>query len=152
MNGPIVVAVDGSELSLDAVDAAAGLAQSFNSDLVVAHVVDPAKAAMLTYGNPQLVAGCFDALREEGREVLEIGRERARRSVARVETRLVQGPPAEEIVALAGEVGAAWIVMGSHGRSGLRRMLVGSVAEGVLRHAAVPVLIVPLQRKGAVAV
>ncbi|HTU83468.1 MAG TPA: universal stress protein [Candidatus Acidoferrales bacterium] len=147
MNGPILVPVDGSEPSLRAVDEAAELAKVAGTGIVVAHVVDPAKAAMLTYGNPQFVAGCLDAIREEGRELLEAARVRARGHVERVETRLIQGSPGQEIVKLAREIGATWIVMGSHGRTGLARLLVGSVAEDVLRHAGVPVLIVPLERK-----
>src|SRR5262249_13527498 len=52
-----------------------------------------------------------------------------------VEYRLLEGSPAEEIVTLAREVGADLIVMGTHGRTGLGRLLVGSVAELVLRRA-----------------
>jgi nucleotide-binding universal stress UspA family protein len=60
----------------------------------------------------------------------------------RYEHRLVTGSVAEEIVALAEAEGADLIVIGTHGRSGLRRILVGSVAEAVMRHAKCPVLTV----------
>jgi nucleotide-binding universal stress UspA family protein len=59
-----------------------------------------------------------------------------------VETRLRQGDAAEEILSLAAELGCDLIVMGSHGRSGLGRLLMGSVAEAVLRGARCPVLTV----------
>jgi nucleotide-binding universal stress UspA family protein len=56
--------------------------------------------------------------------------------------RLRQGRPAREIVTVAKGVGCELIVMGTHGRTGLRRALLGSVAEDVLRHAPCPVLTV----------
>jgi nucleotide-binding universal stress UspA family protein len=57
-----------------------------------------------------------------------------------VTSRLEEGIPAEEIVRVAREVEADLIVMGTHGRSGLGRLLLGSVAEQVMRHATCPVL------------
>ena len=59
-----------------------------------------------------------------------------------VETRLRQGDAAEEILSSAEELGCDLIVMGTHGRSGLGRLLMGSVAESVLRKARCPVLTV----------
>lgn len=60
----------------------------------------------------------------------------------RVETRLAEGDPAREIVAAAKETDADLVVMGTHGRTGLGRLLLGSVAELVLRKAPCPVLTV----------
>jgi nucleotide-binding universal stress UspA family protein len=59
-----------------------------------------------------------------------------------LELRLEEGQAAVEILRMAGEVGCDLIVMGSHGRTGLRRLLTGSVAEAVLRQARCPVLVV----------
>jgi nucleotide-binding universal stress UspA family protein len=59
-----------------------------------------------------------------------------------VETRLMEGEPASAIVAMAREMGADLIVIGSHGRTGLDRLLMGSVAEHVVRKASCPVLTV----------
>jgi nucleotide-binding universal stress UspA family protein len=58
----------------------------------------------------------------------------------RVEHRLEEGNPTQVIIEVAGEVGASLIVMGTHGRTGLRRLVLGSVAEQVLRKAPCPVL------------
>ena len=60
----------------------------------------------------------------------------------RVETQLIYGGATEEILRVAGEIRCDLIVMGTHGRSGLSRLLMGSVAEGVLRRAHCPVLTV----------
>ena len=59
-----------------------------------------------------------------------------------VEVRLEHGDPADEVVRVANEMHADLIVMGTHGRSGIGRLLMGSVAEQVLREAPCPVLIV----------
>jgi nucleotide-binding universal stress UspA family protein len=63
-------------------------------------------------------------------------------AVGAVETRVVEGLPADAIRGLAAETGARMIVMGTHGRSGLNRWMLGSVAERVLRESPVPVLTV----------
>lgn len=60
----------------------------------------------------------------------------------RVETKVIEGDPAYEIVSAAKEMGANLIVMGTHGRTGLGRLIMGSVAEQVLRKASCPVLTV----------
>jgi nucleotide-binding universal stress UspA family protein len=62
----------------------------------------------------------------------------------RLETKMVEGHPAETICRVAKEEGCDLIVMGTHGRSGLGRLLLGSVAEQVLREAACPVLTVKM--------
>jgi nucleotide-binding universal stress UspA family protein len=64
-----------------------------------------------------------------------------------IESRFVEGIPAEAIVDFAREVGADLIVIGSHGRTGLGRVLMGSVAEHVVRNAGCPVLTVKLPAK-----
>jgi nucleotide-binding universal stress UspA family protein len=59
------------------------------------------------------------------------------------QTKSVEGNPGDEIVDYAAKIGADMIVMGSHGRSGVRRLLLGSVAEKVLHRTTCPVLVVP---------
>ena len=54
---------------------------------------------------------------------------------------VVVGMPADEVLRVADEVDAAYLVVGTHGRSGLAHLLMGSVAENVMRHAKVPVLV-----------
>ena len=63
-------------------------------------------------------------------------------SAVSVETRVVVGEPSREICQVAAEVDAELIVMGSHGRTGLSHILLGSVAERVVRHSSCPVLVV----------
>lgn len=63
--------------------------------------------------------------------------------------RIESGEPSDTILRVAGEGGADLLVMGTHGRTGLSRLLIGSVAEAVLRRAACPVLTLRVPSKGA---
>jgi nucleotide-binding universal stress UspA family protein len=143
----IVAPVDGSVLSLKAVEAAADISCRLGATLVILNVADVAKAAAMTAGNAQFVGGCLEALRDEGESIVQRAADHVRSRVSSVETRLVQGNPVEEILKASDQLNAEWIVMGSHGRTGLMRGLLGSVAEGVVRHANVPVMIVPLKSR-----
>ncbi|MGC1379429.1 MAG: universal stress protein [Candidatus Baltobacteraceae bacterium] len=138
----ILAPVDGSDTSTKALDAATELAATLGAELVICHVVDLAKAAALSGGEAQLVPGSLEILQSDGREILARACERAARR-AKVSSRSAEGMPVEEIERLAGELRPALIAIGSHGRSGLERVLMGSVAEGVVRSAPVPVMVVP---------
>jgi nucleotide-binding universal stress UspA family protein len=149
MKSRIVVPVDGSECSAHSLDAACELAQATDAGIVLHHVVSGVRAATLSCGEPSLVAGCLDALRQEGKAIVAEAYERACRILpaGRVESSTSMGDPIGEIARAASGEGVKWIVMGSHGRSGVSRLLMGSVAEGVLHRASVPVMIVPPQRR-----
>jgi universal stress protein A len=71
-----------------------------------------------------------------------------RESGVECQTKSVEGNPGDEIVDYAAKIGADLIVMGSHGRTGLSRLLLGSVAEKVLHRATCPVLVVPVREAG----
>ncbi len=112
------------------------LAREQNARLIVLHVAPP----LIVFG--EMVPPVHpDDYRGKMKEALE--RLRATTPSSRevtIESRLEMGEPAPEIVTVAKEVGAGLIVMGSHGRTGLMRLLLGSVAEHVLRRASCPVL------------
>jgi nucleotide-binding universal stress UspA family protein len=140
--GAILVPVDGSECATHALDIATAFAASLDEALVVAAVVDLAQAGVMSGGQPQLVAGCIEVLQEEAKDIVDDAVKRVAGRVA-TSSRISQGTPAEEIEQLATELQVRFIVMGSRGRSGLSRLLMGSVAEGVVRAAPVPVMVVP---------
>lgn len=81
--------------------------------------------------------------RDRGRELLDTYRDTAADRGVAVETTLAFGKPAKEILDTVDAAGVDHVVMGSRGRSGLDRVLFGSVAEAVTRRATVPVTIVP---------
>jgi nucleotide-binding universal stress UspA family protein len=122
----ILVSTDYSERSRGAIRMALSLAHEGATVLIV-HVVEEVHV---------ISEGYREALEERLREHDPVP------PGISVEYYLREGEPAEEIVKLANETGCDLIVVGSHGRSGVERLLVGSVAEKVLRAAHRPVLIV----------
>jgi nucleotide-binding universal stress UspA family protein/predicted transcriptional regulator len=94
-----------------------------------------------------MVPEVYDELLATERETAETYLEQVRQRLAErgleVETFVREGAPAEGILDLADDLGAATIVMASHGRGGLGRFLLGSVAERVLQEATIPILLVP---------
>jgi nucleotide-binding universal stress UspA family protein len=90
------------------------------------------------------IAGVPPLPTEYDREAVRAGLNRIQPPEAGIslEHRLGYGEPGSTILAVAEEIGADLIVMGTHGRTGLRRLLMGSVAEHVVRHASCPVLTV----------
>jgi nucleotide-binding universal stress UspA family protein len=136
----ILVPIDFAPHSAEAVRQAVDIAQHYSASITLVYVYEPADYALpegyVLYTPEQisLMSTEFEArLRAARREVEELG-------VRRVDTRLLTGSAAAEIVAFAEDDGADLIVMGTHGRTGLKHMLMGSVAERVLRTAPCPVL------------
>jgi nucleotide-binding universal stress UspA family protein len=136
----ILVPVDFAPHSQEAVQQAVDIAQHYGASITLVYVYEPADYALpegyVLYTPEQigLMTTEFEArLRAARRDVEALG-------ISRVETRLLNGAAASEIVAFAEDEGIDLIVMGTHGRTGLKHMLMGSVAERVLRTAPCPVL------------
>jgi nucleotide-binding universal stress UspA family protein len=138
----ILLATDGSEEAQLATTTAADLAEKTDSEL---HVLTVGPDYPL-YELPEHPADFEDVLRENRRgakEMLEQQAKRIEQSGGTVkETHLREGRAAEEIVEVAEEIGAGLIVMGSRGHGRIRRALMGSVSDAVVRHAHCPVTIV----------
>jgi nucleotide-binding universal stress UspA family protein len=138
----ILVATDGSEEAQLAATTAADLAEKTNSEL---HVLTVGPDYPL-YELSEHPAGLEDVLRENRREAKEMLEQQAKRieesGVSVKETHLREGRADQEIVEVAEELGAGLIVMGSRGHGRLRRALMGSVSDAVVRHAHCPVTIV----------
>lgn len=143
----ILVPIDGSPTSSRALQEAAKLAQLCGARLHLLHVVDPVKH-MTGFERPEVfVREILPALLAGGEGLLAQGRTDAATAgpgVA-VETELREGAGQrtwEIILERAGACAADLIVLGTHGRRGIDRALMGSDAEQVARHATVPVLLV----------
>jgi nucleotide-binding universal stress UspA family protein len=138
----ILLATDGSQEAQLAATTAADLAQETNSEL---HLITVGPDYPL-YELPEHPAGFEDVLRENRRQAKEALEQQAKRieesGVSVKETHLREGRAEEEIVEVAEEIGAGLIVMGSRGQGRLRRALMGSVSDAVVRHAHCPVTIV----------
>ena len=139
----ILVPVDFSDASLGALDYAVELAQTAGSELTVLFVVEPVYYATPAdlYGASANLSMLLEEQQRIGREQLEsLGRQLKRRKV-KFRTQLESGIPYQVIVERAEKLKADLIVMPSHGRTGLKRILIGSVAERVVRLAHCPVLV-----------
>lgn len=139
----ILVPVDGSETSYAAVAKAVELAKAFGSKVTVAQVLtlDPYIAS------EYISAGQTNDLIERARvsilKTLDEAKAKFQEQGVAVESRLLEGQVIHrEIARAATELNADLIVMGSHGRTGLKKLFLGSVAQSVLGEGNVPVLIV----------
>jgi nucleotide-binding universal stress UspA family protein len=83
----------------------------------------------------------LETLEAQARQELEARLQRVRDAGLEGEMRLAHGMPAQEIIATAAETGADLIIMGTHGRTGVQHLFIGSVAEKVVRMAPCPVLV-----------
>lgn len=128
----ILFPTDFSTLSDAALIHATSLARDSGAKLVILHVEEPPAA----YGGGEMYYG----LPEPNTEALAEMLEKIVPDAIPFEHRMVAGDPATEIVRVAEEEHADVIVMGTHGRTGLRRLLMGSVAEAVVRRAECPVM------------
>ena len=136
MTRPIIlVPTDFSTASDAALPHAEALARQKSASLLILHVEEPP----LAYGGGELYYGLPDPNSERILKMLEDVRP-TDQTVAFTH-RLTMGDPAGEIVRIAAEEGVEMIVLGTHGRSGMTRMLMGSVAETVVRRATCPVLV-----------
>lgn len=139
----ILVPVDGSATSLSAVAKAAELAKAFGSEVTAVYVLDPypftGVGADFAYGQAQYLS----AATAEANKALEDVNKSMENSGVTVKTLIGEGHAVHEGIVRVGEnVGADLIVMGSHGRRGLEKLVLGSVAQRVLQSAHVPVLVV----------
>ncbi len=112
-----------------------------DDEITVLHAVDPTNSS---YGEVAHLGAeeLLERRREEARDLLAEAEDRAADYGRSVETAVAVGQPADEIVEYAAENELDLIVVGSHGRTGFSRVLLGSVAERVARQAPVPVTIV----------
>ncbi len=132
----VLIATDGSRYSSSAEKKAIDFAVSYGGALTVISVVDV--PSELYAESP----GTVDELIKKAKTYVERVKKDAEASGIKVETLVKEGEAYRVITDTAGELSADIIVMGSHGRTGLRRLLMGSVTEKVIGHTPCPVLVV----------
>lgn len=140
----ILVPLDGSRTSQLGLAQAVRLAKSQGSSLRLLHVVD-ALALMTAPEMSYDISDLIEVLKGDGKRILEKGAAHARKHGVKVQTLMVEsrgGHAASSIIDEAKKYHASLIVLGTHGRRGLKRMVMGSDAEEVVRNSPVPVLLV----------
>lgn len=139
----ILLPTDGSQGAEVAVEWGIALAEVYDATIHTVYSVDTSG-----FVGAEGVAELYDALEQTGRDALETVRTRACAADVSVAGHVASGPAARTILSYGEEHDIDLIVMGTHGRSGVRRYLIGSVTEAVVRNADVPVCCVPMEETG----
>ena len=140
----VLTPFDFSESSAGALKLAAALADDYGARLTLLHVAAAPPVGMIGEIPVAMSANeSAEYMAELRRRLREVEVEPVAVAVDRV---LVEGDPATEILAAAERIGADLIVLGTHGRTGISRLLMGSVAEHVVRRATVPVMLAKAPR------
>lgn len=136
----ILIATDGSQYTKNAIDYGIDLAKNLDAKLHAIYVVDTAAFASI----PMDAAweSMYELLRQEGDEATKYVADKAKAEGIEVERNTIEGHPADEIIKYAEKNSISLIIMGTLGKSGLDRFLLGSVAEKVVRTSKIPVLVV----------
>lgn len=135
-----VVGIDFSETSEHALDVALSLARATNGRVTMLHAWH--ESSLKALGEVVLPGITFDSIDDCRARLDRIAKDRAESGVT-LDVATTIGESAKAIDDFASSVGADVIVTGTHGRSGLRRLVMGSVAEELVHHATTPVLVVP---------
>ena len=139
----ILIATDGSKRTQDAVEMGLKIAKDQHSKVYAIYVVDTVTFTSIpmdvTWEN------MYQLLKDEGEEAVKLIKDKA--EGIDVETHVLEGNPAVEITKYAADNGVDLIVMGTLGKSGIDRILLGSTAEKVIRIAHCPVLVIKSSKK-----
>lgn len=141
----ILVPVDGSPTANRGLLEAIKFARSQNATLIVLHVVDENIVTQSALGGGYFIEGLLEGLLENGKKVLAKAEATVKKHRVKVQPVLVEDigmAVSEVIVSQAKKLKVDLIVLGTHGRRGVSRLLMGSDAEGVVRNAPVPVMVV----------
>jgi nucleotide-binding universal stress UspA family protein len=141
----ILVAVDGSDTSRHAFDAALTLAQTLGAELQPYYLVEDAAIYYNVPGyDPSVLR---DQLIEQGNDLAKEFAQRMQAAGVKGAMKIDESSSLNDVPTLILEAakafGADLLVLGTHGRRGVRRLVLGSIAEQCLRHAALPVLLIP---------
>lgn len=138
----ILLATDLAPASDNAVTWALDLASAHGAELVIISVIDPDELTRDGTGVPSTRSMRWDQVRDDRQEAAQRLVARGRAAGVQASFMVWTGEPGESIVTAAASESADIVIVGSHGRSRIGRMVAGSVSDHVVRHAACPVLVV----------
>ena len=149
----ILIGIDNSKIAEHAAEYGFALARAFKGRVGLVHVIEPVMMPQTGSVDPML-GGTMQDMGVADVELADIQNEASKRMVDAIVAKFGEdisvthftefGDTADGIIEASKEFNADVIVVGTHSRTGLDRLLMGSVAEHVVRHAAIPVLVVPL--------
>jgi nucleotide-binding universal stress UspA family protein len=135
----ILVPTDGSDYSMRALQYAISIAKTHDAELIVAYVVDEVVIDQFSKPEERLVVE--SELKGDGQRFIHYALSLVEKENVKATSKLVKGRPFEQIVNLAKSFNVDLIVMGTYGRRGAERILIGSVAERVIEYSPCPVLV-----------
>jgi nucleotide-binding universal stress UspA family protein len=142
----IVVAVDFSNATPGVVAMAVSLAKAYGADLRIFHVVEP-EPSYTAYGFTPDEFPAMNAFQEEAKRRAATKLEElvasVKADVPSVSSQLTEGSPLHSLLEYVKHSGADFVILGSHGHGVIASLLLGSVAEGMVRKATVPTLVIP---------
>ena len=142
----IIAAVDFSNVTSAVTDMAVSVAKCFNADLRLFHVIEP-EPSFTTYGFSMAEFPAMGEFRKETQrradQLMSGLLTKVQAELPNVTTKMTEGVPLHELLKEVNESSADLVVVGSHGHGALASLLLGSVAEGMIRKATVPTLVVP---------
>ncbi|SER87570.1 universal stress protein [Natrinema salaciae] len=140
MSDRLLVPYDGSDPAEDALEYA--LETFPDGDVVALYVVPVPEGYWAAFQEPDERIPAADGAHDHGRDILDEAADVAANRDREIETEIATGKPDHEIVERAVDGAYDTIVIGSHGREGISRILLGSVAENVVRRSPIPVVVV----------
>jgi nucleotide-binding universal stress UspA family protein len=138
----IMIATDGSELVKRAVDVAIEIAKLSEAKMYAVHVIALEGNSIIHSRDEELKKALREQLTTEGKKATDYVENIGRTANVEVESIILEGNPANEILDFAERNDVDLIVMGTHGKTGFERFLIGSVSENVVRHSERAVLVV----------
>jgi nucleotide-binding universal stress UspA family protein len=126
----IMIPTDGSKFAARSEDVAMEIAKKFNSTVIAVHIIDE----KLIYP--------FEVLEDEGKSILKKVRDRAEKEDVAIEDVLIVGSPVHDMAKIVKKTRTDLVVIGTHGKTGLEKLILGSVAENALKTVQVPLLLV----------
>ena len=125
-----MIPTDGSKFAARSEDVAMEIAKKFNSTVIAVHIIDE----KLIYP--------FEVLEDEGKSILKKVRDRAEKEDLAIEDVLIVGSPIHDMAKIVKKTKSDLVVIGTHGKTGLEKLILGSVAENALKTVQVPLLLV----------
>ena len=126
----IMIPTDGSKFADRSEDVAMEIAKKFNSTVIAVHIIDE----KLIYP--------FEVLEDEGKSILKKVKDKAEKEDLAIEDVLIVGSPIHDMAKIVKKTKSDLVVIGTHGKTGLEKLILGSVAENALKTVQVPLLLV----------
>ncbi|MFY9639130.1 MAG: universal stress protein [Methanobacterium sp.] len=126
----IMIPTDGSKFADRSEDVAMEIAKKFNSTVIAVHIIDE----KLIYP--------FEVLEDEGKSILKKVKDKAEKKDLAIEDVLIVGSPIHDMAKIVKKTKSDLVVIGTHGKTGLEKLILGSVAENALKTVQVPLLLV----------